>query len=71
MVKKKVEELTIGLESKIMYMKVSSKLEKDMEEVRFGGQMGAGTKEGSEKACNKDREFFAEQIRRSSIKVNG
>lgn len=71
LIKKKAEGLTIGLENRIMYMRVSSRVENGMEEELFGGRMEVGTKEDSEKVCRRGLEFYIERTKRSSIKVNG
>ena len=44
-----VEEPIIGLENSRTCIRESSKVEKDMEKVPFGGAMGAGTRDSSDK----------------------
>ncbi len=71
LIKRKVEEFTLGLEKKAMFIRDSLKQEKEMVGVLFGGQMVAGMKEISEMVSKVDGECFTEKEDIVNTKVTG
>lgn len=70
-IRSKVEEFTLGLEKKAMFIKDSSKQGKGMVEVLFGGQTVAGMKEISEMEFKVDGECSTDKEDIANTKVIG
>ncbi len=62
LIKKTVEEPTIGQEKNQTFMRVNSKEEKDTEEEPFGGPMEAGIRVNSEKVFKAVTEPYSARV---------
>ena len=70
-IKNKGEDHTDGLENNKTHMKDSSKEEKEMEEVHFGGLMAVGMKVTLKMVYNVEMEFFIGKVVIQNIKESG
>lgn len=70
-IKRKVGEFILGLAKKAMSIRDSSKQEKEMGEVPFGGQMAAGMREISEMVYKVDGECYTEKEGIANTKATG
>lgn len=71
LIKNREEVFIIGLVKKVMFIKVNSKVEKEMEEEHFGGVMVAGIKVNLGMEYRVDGEFYIEKVDIKSTKDIG
>lgn len=71
LIKNREEVFIIGLVKKVMFIKVNSKVEKEMEEEHFGGVMVAGIKVNLGMEYRVDGEFYIEKVGIKSTKDIG
>jgi hypothetical protein len=71
LIKSKEEEFILGLVNKVMFIKDSSKQEKETAKVLSGGRMVVGMKEILETECKVDGEYFTDKEDIANMKVTG
>ena len=71
LIKNKAAEFIIGLGKRVMFMKGSSRLVREMEKELFGGVMEAGMKVNSEMECKAAGEFYIVKGVINNMRVTG